>query len=342
MPQFGRNVQSVTANSTTTNESTSGAPLQTYTAVKGGKTGTGQVLTSANVDFGNTSAGSKASIDVNMYANDTPSAFMNGVAVGVFGVTPTQMSNNTTNASKDMPAHAGWVIRRAGTGPLLSATLAGGNNYVNGETITVSNAQVNAQLVVVSTNNLSTNASQVTLALNTAYGMVGGYGFTNSAMVAYSFDREKYVSAITVTAAGTSAYNNNSILVVSNGYTNAVFTISTNTSGNLATASMTLNVAGLFPNTFTAIGNVTLTIANAGGGAVQGNSSVTCFATLTFANSNTGGVVTATLGGRAGRTHTETLIASGSVGAQSAGYGTPATSNGSNSGTTSQIYYPGP
>src|SRR5271167_3880460 len=143
MSLFGRNVQAVTANSTTTAESTTGAPLGYWTRVDGGESGTVTPANSPNSHFGNTSAGSRASIDATMYANDTPQAFINGVAVGVFGVTPTQMGNNITNSVIDRPAHAGWVLRRAGTGPVTAGTVtAPGNNFANGETLTISNTTV--------------------------------------------------------------------------------------------------------------------------------------------------------------------------------------------------------
>ena len=335
MSAWGRNDQAVTANSTTTNESTTGAPIQTAFSVKGGKTGTVTSMGAPNSQFGNTSPGSAANVDSLMFNSDKPGLFVNGLAVGVFGVTAPQMKTNINNQSHDRPAHAGWVLRRAGTGPVVSAVLTGGNNYVNGETITVSNATVNAQLTVVSSNGLPTNASAVTLTVN-----VGGYGFTNVGMTAYSFDREKYITAVTVTGTPLS-YSNNSILVMSNGSINAIATMSTNSTGGFS--AVTVTQSGLFPNSFTTVSNLTLTVANAGGGAVQGNSSTACFTGVTFANSSTGGTVTLTLGGRAGRTMTETLVALGSLGAQSAGYGTPASQGGyyaANGSSVGNPYYP--
>ena len=75
MPLFGRNDQSVTANSSTTAESTTGAPIGTYTAVKLGG--------GANAHFGNTSPGSRANVDVRMFNNATPSAFLSGMSVEI-------------------------------------------------------------------------------------------------------------------------------------------------------------------------------------------------------------------------------------------------------------------
>jgi len=123
MSSWGRNDQSVTANSTTTRVTSSGAPIGTYTLVKAGG--------GANANFGNTS-GTRASADVNLFNNATPGAFKSGIATGVFGVSATEMSNNVLNNSKERGAHAGWNFRREGTGPIVSisagASLVGYNN----------------------------------------------------------------------------------------------------------------------------------------------------------------------------------------------------------------------
>jgi hypothetical protein len=96
MAQWGRNDQSVTANSTTTKETSNGAPIGTYALVKGAKTsstGTAPVSgLTGNANFGNTSPASKASIDVTMYGNTTIGAFVNNQAVGIFAVNATMMS----------------------------------------------------------------------------------------------------------------------------------------------------------------------------------------------------------------------------------------------------------
>ena len=137
MPLWGRNDQAVTANSTTTRETSNGAPIGTYTAVELGG--------GANAHFGNTSAGSRAATDVAMFNNATPGAFISGMAVGVFGVSAPEMANNVLNNSVERGAHAGWNLRRAGTGPVTSFTVtAAGSGFSNGETIRVSNGGTNA------------------------------------------------------------------------------------------------------------------------------------------------------------------------------------------------------
>jgi hypothetical protein len=114
MAQWGRNDQAVTANSTTTKETSNGAPIGTYALVNGGSTSNISSIAAshgANAHFGNTSSGSRASVDVAMFGNTTQNAFRQGVAVGVFGVDTTEMGVSHIGA-----AHAGWVIRTVGSG----------------------------------------------------------------------------------------------------------------------------------------------------------------------------------------------------------------------------------
>jgi len=335
MSLFGRNVQAVTANSTTTAESTVGAPLGTFSQVKGGDTGTITPANSPNSHFGNTSAGTRANVDVQMYANDVPGAFISGQAVGVFGVTAGQMQNNVTNAAKDRPAHAGWVLRRAGTGPIISAAVnAPGSGFANGETITVSNAATNATLQI--TTNATGNSTSIAV-------LAGGSGFTNASMAAVAYNRQQHVLNVQTTGTGLQ-YDNTSLISVSNAagfIVNGVVSISTNTTGGLTNASFTVTNVGLFSNTQTNAG-LTFTVTNSTGGTtgIVGNTSVTGFNARL--GTSTGGSVTLTLGGRANRVHTETLIAAGSIGSQTAGDGVAVTvANGLASGTTSQLYYPG-
>lgn len=220
MALWGRNDQAVTANSTTTKESSTGAPIGTYALVKGSGNGVVPVSMDANAHFGNTSPGSRANVDYYMFDNTTPGAFITNMAVGVFGVSVTEMANNTANSSKEIPAHAGWVYRKAFTGPIVSVGVsAGGSGYSNTDVVTVASPQA------------------------------GG---------------------------------------------NATATVTTNSTGGIT--SLTLTAAGSGFLAVNAAANVS--IANSTGGASGGSSA-------TFV---------ATAGGRAGRVHTETLVAFGSLG----------------------------
>lgn len=141
MSLWGRNDQSVTANSTTTRESSNGAPIGTYALVKGDQVGR---TSGANAHFGNTSAQSRANVDVRMFNNTTPGAFITGQAVGIFGA-------DANEASFTKLTHAGWLVRRAGTGSLASFTInaaATANAYNNADIITVRSLQTGGNATV--------------------------------------------------------------------------------------------------------------------------------------------------------------------------------------------------
>jgi hypothetical protein len=161
MAQWGRNDQAVTANSTTTKETSNGAPIGTYTAVKAGG--------GANAHFGNTSAGSRAATDVNMFNNTTPSAFLTGAAVGVFGVDTTEIAVSNTAGI----AHAGWNLRRAGTGSIVSGSFTSNSTtlgYNNADIVVIKSpvASGNATFTMV------TNATGGNIALTLTN---AGFGF---------------------------------------------------------------------------------------------------------------------------------------------------------------------
>ena len=114
MAQWGRNDQAVTANSTTTVGTSTGAPIGTWALVNGASTSnisTIAVSHGTNGHFGNTSTGSRAAVDVGMFGNTTQNAFRQGQAVGVFGIDAVEMGVTKTGA-----AHAGWVLRTVGSG----------------------------------------------------------------------------------------------------------------------------------------------------------------------------------------------------------------------------------
>jgi len=225
MAQWGRNDQAVTANSTTTKETSNGAPIGTYVLVKGDQINR---VDGANAHFGNTSPGTRARVDVNMFDNTTPGAFLSHMAVGIFGVDATEEQVNRANGRTIN--HAGWVARRAFTGPIVSLSIAGAgsvqNNFSNSDTITVASPEA------------------------------GG---------------------------------------------NATATIVTNSIGSI----------------------ITTTITNAGYGFTAVNATPNVSIT-TSTGTNSAIVISATAGGRAGRVQYETLVAMGSLGAQTAAYGTAA------------------
>lgn len=112
MAQWGRNDQSVTANSSTTVETSNGAPIGTWALVKGDQVNR---VDGANAHFGNTSSGSRAGVDVAMFGNTTADAFIVGKAVGVFGVDANEQQAIRASGV-NRPSHAGWVLRTEGSG----------------------------------------------------------------------------------------------------------------------------------------------------------------------------------------------------------------------------------
>lgn len=132
MSKWGQNDQSVTANSTTTIETSKGAPIGTQSLVYGSGKGTNPVSMAANAVFGNTSSGSKASVDVNMYGNTTVGAFINNMAVGVFGVNATmlQTTGGGLILGKVTYAGSGYAANAA-----VTLTVVNGGTGASGNTL---------------------------------------------------------------------------------------------------------------------------------------------------------------------------------------------------------------
>jgi hypothetical protein len=214
MSLWGRNDKSVTANSTTTVESTTGAPIGTWVYVKGDQVGR---VNGANAHFGNTSPGSRANVDVRMFNNTTPGAFLSGQAVGVFGADAVE--TNVSNSSGI--SHAGWLLRRAGTGSIVSVGYTGtATGYNNTDVITVASpvAGGNAS-VTVSTNSTGgalvlsiTNAGFGFTAVNAAAnvsianstgGASGGSGATFTAVAGGRAGRVHYETLVAMGSLGT-------------------------------------------------------------------------------------------------------------------------------------------
>lgn len=89
------------------------------------------IFTPARVNKAPTRANANA-----MFGNSTPDAFVANVAFGVFGADVTEVANTATDGKK--LAHAGWQLRKKGTGPLTSITItSGGTGYANTDLIKV-------------------------------------------------------------------------------------------------------------------------------------------------------------------------------------------------------------
>lgn len=323
MPLHGRSNETITANTTSTAVNTKGAPLYTHVLVKGG--GKVGVVSGGNSHSTNTTANGRVGITSGMWENATVGAFYPLEADAIFGVTPGSQQTNRTNGRKIN--HAGWNQFTVFSGPVTGATiLTNAGVFKNGESVSVTNGSIantgfvgspNATLII--TTNSSGNA--VSLAVGSPFG--GGNGFTNSTNLALSYDRQKWVSTVALSAGN--GYNNTDYLTVSNGASlviPATITFSTNTAGGFTGGTLTVANSGLFANTIGAGGaNLVLAVVNSSGGTTTAGNSVTTGFTVTLANSS--GTLTANvqLGGRAGRVQWECLVATGSLGAQTAGFG---------------------
>ena len=311
MPLWGRNDQAVTANSTTTAESTTGAPIGTYTAVKLGG--------GANAHYGNTSAGSRASVDVAMFGNTTMSAFVPGKAVGVFGVDTAEV--NVTNGSI-----------------ALTYVTSGGSGYGANAVVTLAfaNGDTNATAVNTTVNSTS-NAGRVTsLNINAA-----GSGYEKTTITGTTIAAP---AAINITANSTGFSNTTDTLVVSTA--NSKWQVGDRLYYSVPTGNTP--ISPLTGNTYYYVSfanSSTIALSATSGGAnidlvdtrvtnpgethtIRGDTA-TGYITVggTYEGVAHAGWVIRTegSGGRAGRVQYETLVAMGSLGAQTAAYGTAAT-----------------
>ena len=187
MPLWGRNDQAVTANSTTTAETSNGAPIGTWALVKGDQVNR---VDGANAHFGNTSSGSRAGVDVNMFGNTTVGAFIPGKAVGVFGVDVNEV--NVTNGSIALT-----YVTSGGSGYGANAAV----------TLTFANGVTNASAVNSTAGSTGTNAGRITaLNINAA-----GSGYTKTTISTVDVAAP---AAINITANTTGFSNTTDTIVV--------------------------------------------------------------------------------------------------------------------------------
>jgi hypothetical protein len=305
MPLWGRNDQSVSASANV--ETSNGAPIGTYTAVKLGG--------GANAHYANTS-GSRANVDIQMFENTTPNAFLTGQAVGVFGVDATEMGFNS----------GGLGIARVtygGTGYSANATVT--ITVTNGGTGGVMNAFANTTAGYggkITALNISSNGS----------GYIADPNITISAP-----------SALNITANTSGVSNTNDVILLSTA--NSRFqagdrlyygvptgnTAIPNLIGNTYYYVTFANTTALALSTTLGGSNVDIATAVATAGETHTLTGDTATGVVMTRGAKNQGVAHAGwvirregTGGRAGRVHYETLVAMGSLGAQTAAYGTPA------------------
>ena len=321
MSLWGRNDQAVTANSTTTKESSNGAPIGTWALVKGSGQSASPVAMTPNGHFGNTSAGSRAGVDAAMFGNTTIGAFIPGAAHGVFGVDTTEMSV-TTGTSNGI-----YRVTSGGTGYGANATV----------TITYSNTTStysNTTAANSTAGSTGTDAGRITTLTysSTITGIIGQVSLAIAAP-----------AAINITANSTGFSNTNDTIVVSTA--NSRWQTGDRLFYGVPTANTP--IAPLTGNTYYYISfanSSTVKLATTATGANIDITDVRVTATgevhTILGDTATGLLIpsgakrhaahagwvlrTEGTGGRAGRVQFETLVAMGSLGAQSAAYGTPA------------------
>lgn len=120
-----------------------------------------------------------------VYANTQISAFITNQENGIFGFDTNEQQNASSNVTTTLqsghPAHAGWILRKVGTGPIATITVnTGSTSNVGNAYITFTgggtgNTTANAQIFV----NTISNVVQSAVTLNNG----GSYAFTPTATV---------------------------------------------------------------------------------------------------------------------------------------------------------------
>jgi len=303
---WGRNDQSVSASANV--ETSNGAPIGTYTAVKLGG--------GANAHYANTS-GSRANVDLQMFVNNTPNAFLTGQAVGVFGVDATEMGLNSG------PIGLARVVY-GGTGYSANATVT--FTVVNGGSSAAANAFANT------TAGYGGKITAINITAN-------GTGYIADPIITISAP-----SALNITANTTGVSNTTDTILLATA--NSRFQAGDRLyygvpTGNTAIPNLTgntfyyvtfANTTALALSTTLGGANVDIATTVAVAGETHTLTGDTATGVVIARGAKNGGVAHAGwvlrregTGGRAGRVHYETLVAMGSLGAQTAAYGTPAT-----------------
>ena len=192
--RWGQNDSAPNANSTTTKETSNGAPMGVSNWVaKGAGRGTSPVSMDANSHFGNTSPGSRANVDVNMYGNTTVGAFINNMAIGVFGVNATSMT-------------------AAGDGLILGRVTNPGSGYAANATVTLTLTNGGSSAVV----NAHANSVGKIDVLNV---QTGGSGYVTAPTLSIAAPASISIGANTTNAEPTGAnstFNANTLGITTN------------------------------------------------------------------------------------------------------------------------------
>jgi hypothetical protein len=322
MAQWGRNDQSVTANSTTTKETSNGAPIGTWALVKGDQVNR---VDSANADFGNTSPGSRAGVDVNMFQNTTIGAFVANIAVGVFGVDTTEMgftSGSSNGIYRVLTRGTGY-----GANAVVTLTFANGTSNVSAANSTVGTTGTNAGRVTTITSNVTitsmTSVPTLTIAAPASINITANStGFANGTVAGAANSSFIISSANTRWQVGDRLYygvpSANTPIAPLTGNNYYYVSFANSTVIKLATTSTGSNIAITDTRVLGAAETHTFTGDTATGLLIESGAKVNGVAHAGWVLRTEG------TGGRAGRVQMETLVAMGSLGAQTAAFGTPA------------------
>jgi hypothetical protein len=325
MALWGRNDQSVTANSTTTKETSNGAPIGTHALVKSGGANSSVRVDGANAHFGNTSSGSRAAVDVTMFANTTLNAFIPGKAVGVYGVDATEMGY-TTGSSNGI-----YRVTSAGTGyganAVVTLAFANGTSNVSAANSTVGTSGTNAGRVTTLTSNVTianmTSEPTLTIAAPASINITANStGFANGTVAGASNSSFIITSANTRWQVGDRLYygvpSANTPIAPLTGNSYYYVSFANSTVIKLATTASGSNIAITDTRVLGAAETHTFVGDTATGVLIQSGAKVNGVAHAGWVLRTEG------TGGRAGRVQMETLVAMGSLGAQTAAYGTAA------------------
>lgn len=318
MAQWGRNDQSVTANSVTTVESSNGAPIGTHALVKSGGEVASVRVDGANAHFGNTSAGSRANVDVAMFNNTTMNAFIPGMAVGVFGVDAAEMGVTTGSTNGIYRVTASGSGYASNTAAAVTITFANGTSNTLAANATVVRGRVTTFTSNVTITGVSGANPTLTVAAPASISITAnsvGFSNTTDTLVVATANSKWQVGDRLYYSVPTA--NTPIAPLTANAYYYVSFT-------NASTIAISETLGGANVN----IVDTRVTAA----GSVETHTIVGDTAAGTLIPSgakrhaaHAGWVLrTEGTGGRAGRVQMETLVAMGSLGAQTAAYGTPA------------------
>lgn len=317
MAQWGRNDVSVNATSSSTVEKSNGAPIGTYALVKAGGQ-TSVRVNAANAHFGNTSAGSRANVDVSMFGNTTIGAFIPGKAVGVFGLDVNEMNASGGSITEKFVTTGGSGYASA---PTVTMKFSNGTTNTAGVTSSLGSGATTGRVASLTIADAGSNIQGanpvVTIAAPAAVNIIANTtGFSNTA------ETLKFATANSKFLVGDRLYysvptGNTAIAgLTGNAYYYVVFANTSSIKVSSTSGGSPINITdarvATSPETHTVRGDTATGYVVLSGGKSRGAA-------------HAGWVVrTEGSGGRAGRVQYETLVAMGSLGNTAAEYGTAA------------------